>query len=491
MHNKKNIFILYLFNIFAVITAASSNQFDETVSNLYLGQDEGIDCVGLRIHLGNNNDLIYSNLLWHYRMGIRHFEIIGDVTHEQSQLISKFHNRVEDICSLRTHTEQSPDFLSTKLWVLELTDRQFLCLKKPLTEILSENESSTLVFPACRYSGFNPDVPISSWPQTDEQLIYRSPIDYQHPVNLLNKISPSVTQTSSAAHIAEFSTMEDAVLFTSDMERDQLPFMEVIKQSIQHACLRGKEYQLAEYFSFDIPSLSSPAAKIAEFINQYGANNNIRFSPNYIYVPTPKCAWSSISLALGSYEAGRRINFPAYKEFSKIINAEKYCEDLADERFYKMTCIRHPYDRMLSSFLDKIQPTGKNYFRENLGFAEDETVSYAEFLRRVKAKPIKELDEHFKPMWVLTMHPVIRYNKTIRLDEFYQDWAEVMQHIGIHGTPSDYDGTWHATHASSKREYLTEECATLLEKLCEEDLKIFGYPKIPAFKSYKEVMVNL
>lgn len=44
-------------------------------SPLYLGQDEGIESLRLQIHLGAKDDLIYPNLLWHYRMGVRHFEL--------------------------------------------------------------------------------------------------------------------------------------------------------------------------------------------------------------------------------------------------------------------------------------------------------------------------------------------------------------------------------------------------------------------------------
>ena len=44
-------------------------------NQLHLGQDGGVEFVNLCIHLGERDDLIYPSLLWHYRMGVRHFEI--------------------------------------------------------------------------------------------------------------------------------------------------------------------------------------------------------------------------------------------------------------------------------------------------------------------------------------------------------------------------------------------------------------------------------
>ena len=461
--------------------------------------------IGLQIQLGEKDGLIYSSLLWHYRMGIRHFEILHQgLTPSQNKKIQMFYNRVTDHCSLNVIAlPGESDFASTHAqlgslkWFLQLTDRQFLCLHKPLGEILSEHESSTLNFPSCVYSGFDSYAPVSFWPQTDERLIYRSPIDDEHTVSLLNQTSSGDAVISNAAHIATFAKIEAATPFISEMVRDQLPFMEVIRHSIYSANLREKGYWDDGDYVESIAHTQEEVS-VKAFMTQYGEPNNTRYGDKYIYMVNEKCGCNTITRALGSYEADRIIDIPEPRGFHKsTFETAERCQYLSSREFYKFTCVRNPFNRALSAYLDKIASvkeifardeegrvfTSKETWpREGLGFNLTEKISFEQFLKRLKTKTIKEMDNHFKPMWAVTMHPVITYDKIVHLENFNEEFQEVMNSIGIPGKASDYFSAEHATKAGNKlSDYYTPQCVRLVQEIYGGDFYHFEYSKTPQF----------
>ena len=461
-------------------------RIDSTANELYLGQDAAIESFGLQIRLGEKDDMIYPNLLWHYRMGCRNFEIIHQgLSESQAKKVKMFHERVKDICSLNTiSVPKESEFISTLpeslKWILAITDRQILCLHKPLAEILSENGTLSLSLPSCEYSGFDPEAPVSFWPQTDERLIYRTPIDYEQSITLLNR-GNSGDIRSNSAHVANFVTMEEAVPFTSEMMQDQLPFMEVIKNSIQHACLRGKSYWESSF----IPAVITENLKeqhLSEFIGQFGHNENIHFGNGYIYVGVPKCGWSTMLRALGSLEANRVIAFEAYRGLSRIFEEVPERYQLLCGKSYIITCVRNPFDRILSGFLDKILFRKEDDYRQIFGFDPNQEIHFVDFLKKLKELPQKEIEVHFRPQYCLTMLPAITFAKIVHLENFNQEFQEVMNDLGIPGEPNDYKAAGHATHAAAKlSEYYTSECVSLLQEIYDEDFKILGYSNTPHF----------
>ena len=504
----KNFLSILVFCSLSLAAREAINSEDQELisfnaSQLYLGQDEGVESFGLQIRLGEKDDMIYPNLLWHYRMGCRNFEILHQGLNEsQAKKIKMFYVRVIDNCSLNAVTQQEGSEFASTLpsslkWILQLTDRQILCLHKPLAEILSEHRASTLSLPSCTYSGLDPEASVSFWPQTDEQLIYRSSINYEQSLSLLNRTSSGDAEISNAAHIATFTTMDEAVPFSDGMVRDQLPVEEIIRKSIYQACLRGKGYWDDTDIILPIINTGQEAA-IRDFYDEYGALHNARFGANYVYLVNEKCGYNTITRALGAYEANRMLPFPEPRGFHKPpYEIEERYQRLASTDIYKFSCVRNPFVRVLSAYLDKII-TVKNIWtrdaqgkiveelekwpREGLKFTVHEKISFEQFLRRLKEKPIKEIDNHFKPMWAVIMYPVIKYNKIVRLENFDRDFQEVMNHFGIPGKPSDYRSAEHATKASDHLStYYTKKCIKLVQEKYKEDFEYFGYDIEPNF----------
>ncbi len=80
--------------------------------------------------LGEKDDLIYPNLWWHYRMGVRHFEILHQgLSESQTKKIKMFYDCVIDACSLNLIPMQPEStFVSTLprslKSIIQITDRQ-------------------------------------------------------------------------------------------------------------------------------------------------------------------------------------------------------------------------------------------------------------------------------------------------------------------------------------------------------------------------------
>jgi hypothetical protein len=429
-------------------------------------------------------------------MGVRHFDIASHgLTANQSKKIAMFFDRVKDICTLNliqipgTASGSADSMLAASAapsalkWHLQLTDRQFLCLYKPLSEILVEASTATLIFPSCTYNGFDPAASVSFWPQTDEQLIYRTEVNYRKTISLFSSTRPSVAMLSNAAYIADFVTMEKAISYTSTMIKDQLPIMHIIIPSIQHACLRGQSH-----FSNGtvVPATIKDVHEetLAFFAERAAFNINIRFGKDYIFVPVEKSGCSTIARALGSLEAGRLIDFAAYKELHMFpLEVKERYQNLLSPAIFKFTCARNPFSRALSAYLDKIMgdEIERAPYRADLGFSNDEAVSFLDFLTKLKEKGLS-VASHFNVQCNVMMCPYVHYNMIVKLENFDQDFQIVMNRLGISGEPKNYKWAPHATSAKSKlSEYYTQKCVDLVVEIYNRDFQFLNYSTIPSF----------
>lgn len=497
MFLKKITFLLFF--IFIKISAASAEQ--HPLAPLHLGQDSEVRSVGIQIILGPNDDTIYPSLLWHYRMGCRNFEIVHQgLTPSQQKKIEMFYDRVIDNCSLNaissaslSNTNDTAALLSASTlrspWTLQLTDRQILCLHEPLQKTLEAHQTATLSLPSCLYQGFDPAAPVSFWPQTDERLIYRSNITFEQPVRFYNSAA-SGEELSTAAHIATFSTMDEAVRFSSGMVRDQLPFMDVMTSSIRYACHGDRSafdwINLKGWVKGWVkPSIATNKEKALDsFAQKYGFNPNVLFGDKTTYVAIEKCGWSTVSRAMSSHEINRVFHSPGYREFYRapIAILDRY-QRLLDEKIFTFTCVRNPYSRALSMYQDKMFGTDKVLFRPYFGFSLEEDVSFQEFLEAIKERNPKDLDSHFRTSTSLTFFPLVHYNLIIKLENFNNEFKKVMDILQLPGEPENYKWVEHATKASAKlSEYYTQECVELVLDIYGEDFEYFGYSKTPNFQ---------
>jgi tetratricopeptide (TPR) repeat protein len=156
--------------------------------------------------------------------------------------------------------------------------------------------------------------------------------------------------------------------------------------------------------------------------------------------------------------------------------------NLTRDEYFTFTVVRNPYTRILSAYLDKIQ---KSYhapkFRPPLGFGlpDVEEVTFGDFLRRIREIPIREINPHFQPQWlILSLNKSITYDFIGRFENLESDLQALLRHIG----DEKFNGSNrvsrrpHATHASEKlRQYYGIEEQALVSEIYEDDFKYLGY----------------
>ena len=214
---------------------------------------------------------------------------------------------------------------------------------------------------------------------------------------------------------------------------------------------------------------------------------------NYIYVEVPKAGSSSVVLNLHGLTHGEAsdsetsrnaladsLRYPAkslHQEFSNRLRSALVLED-----HFIFTFVRNPYTRILSGFLNKIQKDSAESIgrRRRLGFKphDEEHVSFAQFLERIRETDIAQLDIHFRPQWhLLGLDKQIKYDFIGHLENFDSDLQYVLNRIS-NKSFADEPSAWrgHATHAnkSLKQFYGAEEQA-LVAEIYQDDFKFLGY----------------
>lgn len=102
----------------------------DAIEKLHFEPNVDVESLGIQIFLGERDDLIYPNLWWHYRIGVRHFEILHQgLSESQDKRIKMFYDCVIDVCSLNLiPMQQGSTFVSTLprslKSIIQITDRQ-------------------------------------------------------------------------------------------------------------------------------------------------------------------------------------------------------------------------------------------------------------------------------------------------------------------------------------------------------------------------------
>ena len=208
------------------------------------------------------------------------------------------------------------------------------------------------------------------------------------------------------------------------------------------------------------------------------ADNRLIWAPNVpvVYVDNPKSGSTTIKHSLKQAQAAQYER--AGIQFRKSKNPHKRDDCLktrgawkvVHERRFVISCVRNPYTRALSGFLDKVTENGPKYFPELRGRKvetfEDHLLAIADF-------PAKKLNFHFRPQSINLDFPSIEYDVVFyleRISAFSRFFAHIAQDLTLETFAP------HSTHASSKlRAHYTNSALDLVQKIYADDFALFGY----------------
>jgi hypothetical protein len=194
----------------------------------------------------------------------------------------------------------------------------------------------------------------------------------------------------------------------------------------------------------------------------------ISFQKRFLFVHIPKTGGNSIQSLLACYsedEIVRRpgqdgverfgVTNPKYK-LKKHSPLAQYRDALGDERFsrlYKFTCVRNPWDRMVSFYFTPGQ--GKQWDRKAFKKTVSKALSSADFLRLQD-----EVD------------PIDNVNRINQFENLVKDFKAVCADLGIPAAPLP---TYNRSVREHYSKYYDDELRALVAERFAAEIARFGY----------------
>jgi Sulfotransferase family len=220
----------------------------------------------------------------------------------------------------------------------------------------------------------------------------------------------------------------------------------------------------------------------------YGTNVSLRY--NYIYVETPKCACTAIKTALQRLElrdpdfSRENIDDIHSREGSPLLNPKQvgsFRQLILSPAMFKFCFVRHPFTRLLSCYLDKIQrnrPQKAGILRQ-LGLPDeklDTPVTFEQFIRAVVEQPVSMMDPHWRVQYYQTMQAGIKYDFTGRFERFSEDVRVLAERIAPEFAVCLPREHHYATSAAADTaKYLTGDLRDVIYRKFQLDFEFFGY----------------
>jgi hypothetical protein len=217
---------------------------------------------------------------------------------------------------------------------------------------------------------------------------------------------------------------------------------------------------------------------------------NISLSYKYIFVETPKAGCTTIKEALQrlelrdpTFDRKEVADFHA-RDSSPLLNARQvgsFRKLVNDPGMFKFCFVRHPFTRLLSCYLDKIQrnrPQKVDILRQ-LGLPEtklDTPVAFDQFVAAVVDQPVSVMDPHWRVQYYQTMQDGIRYDFVGRFERFTEGVRVLEERISPGFATYCRPEIRNQTDASSKiKDYLTSDLRKAIYRKFKVDFKHFGY----------------
>jgi dermatan 4-sulfotransferase 1 len=220
----------------------------------------------------------------------------------------------------------------------------------------------------------------------------------------------------------------------------------------------------------------------------YGTHISLRY--NYIFVETPKCACTAIKTALQRLELRdpkfdrENVEDIHVRESSPLLNPKQvgsFRKLIHSRDMFKFCFVRHPFTRLVSCYLDKIQRNRpqKSQILRLLGLPEerlDTPVSFAQFISAVVEQPVSGMDAHWRVQYYQTMQAGIKYDFIGRFERFGDDVRVLDERIAPQFSACLPAGVRNATGAMAEgAQYLTSDLKEAIYRKFQPDFECFGY----------------
>lgn len=418
----------------------------------------------LQINIEHKNDLLFDIFWWHFSLGVRRFNLVYSNTESiPFDLINLFHYQTQ-YRSIVDITDNADLALYEFAPFFIISNRQFICMDCMIFSRWIEYPQPKFL-PIREYIGATSES-INNEVAYDKWVMYRI-----SPESIKDK--PDIDYDNNS-YIAQFPLLEsESTLSPHDYILDPLNIGKIIENNIVD--------NFNNFTKLKDIIRSEPMHNIHQFCTLYPIAYHFRFGYKYAFALIQKNASSTLNIMLNSYEIQKLwTNKDPQSLYYSFIHPLTFHHDryerLTDETTFKFTIVRNPYVRILSAYLDKLCTQRRGKFNLYLGFKEEEIIPFKTFLLTISTIKLHKLLNHFMPMWILCMYPVIKYDYIARMENILDDLDFISKKLGIKYPTQSYTHRNHATNAINRvREYYDSECIDLVKQIYQMDFDYFGY----------------
>lgn len=240
------------------------------------------------------------------------------------------------------------------------------------------------------------------------------------------------------------------------------------------------------------PTPATPAGvvswpKMRRYFPGHRLGTSLRPLPQHdlIYVKNPKAGCSTILVWLDRLHTGdddfefsnihKEHRLPRLREVGRSV-----VERMLSGAAYRFSFVRNPLSRFESVYWDKMVDK-RLHWRPNITAAlgldvePDTVVSFEQFLTAVEQQdPVSEMDPHWRPQHVNLMHPLVKYNRVGRLENFEADLEAIREEAGLPRIPLPIRNVSCRTSGASVYEG-RPDLVRRVEQVYAEDFELYDY----------------
>ena len=180
---------------------------------------------------------------------------------------------------------------------------------------------------------------------------------------------------------------------------------------------------------------------------------NINHHHKFIYYQTPKC---------GSRTLNKIMNLS--QDEITLGDQPRKIVDEHHKKYYTFGFVRNPWDRLVSSYVNKIV----NKFQHGL-YEFWSCNSFKEFVFRIKSTDLTTQDRHIQPQYMFLPGDI---NFIGRMENFQHDIKAICNTVDLHLPEIPHKNTTKHKHYT---EYYDDETREIVAKKYAQDIETFGY----------------
>jgi hypothetical protein len=209
----------------------------------------------------------------------------------------------------------------------------------------------------------------------------------------------------------------------------------------------------------------------------------------FLYIETPKVACTKVKLTLQEISLlplpENKENIHHRKNGDFVGSIGDHIDDcdllLENKELLKFCFVRHPTERLVSAFKDKIQrsrgPFWERYrakIRELMSLSDNSEIHFEHFVEWVRLTGDSSRDIHWRSQYNLLRPDVINYDRIGKMESFNEDFSAILNILGVPDTEKFVQGRENSTIKWPEVK-TSSDTLSVIDEIYARDFQFFGY----------------